>query len=103
MDGLYKVMEEGALWRGASANGVRIAALCSSMTGIFDLCKENSYFFFGPHWINRIWATAVACIVGTVVAMPFDMIRVRLHTMRPLPTGEYPYKGALDCFGKVIF
>jgi hypothetical protein len=57
------------------------------MTGIFDLCKENSYYFFGPHWLNRLWATVVASLVGTLVSMPFDMIRVRLHTMRPLPNG----------------
>ena len=57
------------------------------MTGIFDLCKENSYYFFGPHWLNRLWATAVASLVGTLVSMPFDMVRVRLHTMRPLPNG----------------
>lgn len=87
LDGMYKVMEEGALMRGSIANGCKLAAICSSMTSIFDLCKENSYFFFGPHWINRFWATAVAVTIGTVTSMPFDMIRTRLHTMRPLPTG----------------
>lgn len=102
LDGLYKVCDEGAAMRGATANGCRIAAICSSMTGIYDLCKENSYFFFGPHWINRLWSTAVACLVGTLASMPFDMIRVRLHTMRPLPNGTYPYNGMLDCFQKIF-
>lgn len=87
LDGLYKVAEEGALFRGSIANGLRVAMLCSTMTGIFDLAKENSYYFFGPHWINRLWATIAACLVGTLATMPFDMIRVRLHTMRPLPNG----------------
>lgn len=87
LDGLYKVGEEGALMRGAIPNGLKLAAICSSMTSIFDWCKENSYFYFGPHWINRFWATAIAVSIGTAVSLPFDMIRTRLHTMRPLPNG----------------
>lgn len=72
------------------------------MTCIFDWCKENTYYFFGPHWINRFWATAAAVTVGTVASMPFDMLRVRMHTMRPLPNGVYPYNNALDCLTKVL-
>jgi hypothetical protein len=87
MDGLLKVSEEGALMRGAVANGLRVGALCASMTSIFDFCKENSYFFLGPSWVNRLWATVVAVTLGTVVSMPFDMLRTRMYTMRPLPTG----------------
>jgi Mitochondrial carrier protein len=102
LDGLFKVMEEGALMRGALANGAKLAAICSSMTSIFDWCKENSYYFFGPHWINRFWATAVAVTVGTVTSMPFDMIRTRLHTMRALPTGEMPYTNTFDCLAKIV-
>jgi len=98
LDGLYKVMEEGALFRGALPNGCRIAAIASSMTSIYDWCKENSYFWLGPHFLNRLWASAAAVTVGTLVSMPFDALRVRLHTMRPLPNGIYPYKGMMDCF-----
>jgi hypothetical protein len=65
-------MEEGALMRGAPANALKIAMLCSSMTGIYDYCKESSYYFFGPHWINRLWATATASLIGTLASMPFD-------------------------------
>ena len=102
LDGMYKVMEEGALMRGSLANGLKLAAICSSMTSIFDWCKENSYFFFGPHWINRLWGTAAAVTIGTVASMPFDMVRTRLHTMRPLPNGEMPYKGIIDCIAKIM-
>lgn len=102
LDGLYKVMEERSLFRGSIANGARIAALASSMTSIFDLCKENSYFFFGPHYINRLWSTVVAAGMGTLVSMPFDMIRTRLYTMRPLPNGVMPYNGTLDCLQKIL-
>ena len=72
------------------------------MTGIHDLAKENSYYFFGPSLINRLFATTCAVTVGTLVSMPFDMIRLRLHTMRPLPNGEYPYHHTFDALIKVI-
>jgi solute carrier family 25 oxoglutarate transporter 11 len=72
------------------------------MTSIFDLCKENSYFFFGPHYINRLWSTAVAAGLGTAFAMPFDMIRTRLYTMKPLPNGVMPYNGTMDCMHKIL-
>lgn len=101
LDGLYRTMEEGALMRGSVAGGLKLAMLCSSMTGIYDLCKENSYYFLGPHWLNRLWSSVIACLVGTLTSMPFDMIRTRLHTMRPLPNGVLPYNGTLDCLQKV--
>lgn len=103
LDGFYRTMEEGALMRGAMANALKMGLLCSGMSGLFDLCKENSYYFFGPHWINRIWSTVIAALVGTLATMPFDMIRTRLHTMRPLPNGVMPYHGTLDCLQKVYF
>lgn len=101
MDGLMKATDEGVLMRGSLANMARMAAICSSMTNVYDWCKENSYFFFGPSWINRLWATAVACGVGTAVSMPFDAVRTRLHAMRPLPNGVLPYTSSLDCLHKM--
>lgn len=71
LDGLFKVQEEGVLFRGAGANALRVAMLSATMTGIYDYAKESSYYFFGPHWINRLWATAGACLVGTIASMPF--------------------------------
>ncbi len=102
-DGFQKTAAEGALFRGAGANGVKIGALCCSMSHLYDLCKEQSYFFFGPHWINRFWACAVTTILGTVVSLPFDNIRLRLHTMRPLPDGRMPYNNTMDALGKALF
>lgn len=78
LDGLTRAVDEGVLMRGSIANGFRIAAICGSMTNAYDWCKENSYFWLGPHWINRLWATAVAVALGTAISMPFDTIRVRM-------------------------
>lgn len=77
-DGVLRAAEEGVLLRGAAANGLRIGALCASMTNVYDWCKENSYFFLGPSWINRFWATAAAVSCGTIASLPFDAVRVRM-------------------------
>ena len=102
LDGLFKVMQEGAIMRGAFANGCKLAAICTSMTSINDWCKENAYFWLGPHMINRFFATGVAVTVGTLVSMPFDIVRTRLYTMRPLPNGQLPYKHTFDVFDKML-
>jgi hypothetical protein len=102
-DGILKAVDEGVLMRGSLANGMRIAMLCSSMTNVFDWCKENSYFFLGPSWLNRLWATAAATACGVATSMPFDAVRVRMHTMRPLPNGHMPYHSSWDCFKKMWY
>lgn len=101
-DGLMKVSQEGALFRGALANGLKLGALGCSMSHIFDLAKENSYFFFGPCWINRFWACLAATVIGATVSLPFDMIRLRLHVMKALPDGRMPYTGIVDTLGKIL-
>lgn len=73
-DGLMKANEERALFRGALANGLRIALLCGSMTGLHDWMKENAYYFLGPSHLNRLVATLLAAAVGTIASMPFDTI-----------------------------
>ena len=103
LDGMMRAVDEGVLMRGGIANGGRIAALCASMTNAYDWCKESSYFFIGPSWINRFWATAVAVGLGTATSMPFDTVRVRMHTMRPLPDGTMPYQNSWDCAKKMLF
>ena len=102
VEGLIRVVDEGTWARGSLANGLKLAALCASMTNVYDWCKENSYFFFGPSWINRYWATAAATAVGVTCSLPFDAIRTRMHTMRPLPNGRLPYTSSYDCFIKIF-
>lgn len=102
LHGLTKAADEGVLMRGAPANALKLGALCASMTCVYDWCKENSYFFLGPSWINRFWATATVVAIGTAVSMPFDTIRTRMHTMRPLPAGMLPYDSSYDCFKKML-
>jgi hypothetical protein len=102
LDGLIKVSEEGALFRGALANGLKIAGILGLATGAYDWVKENTYYFFGPITMVRILATTAGVATATALSMPFDTIRNRLHTMRPLPNGKMPYNGTLDCFNKIV-
>lgn len=101
-DGLVKVAQEGALFRGALANGLKLGGMVSVASGTFDWMKENSYYFFGPVSLNRLLATGVGTATAMVLSMPFDTIRTRLHTMRPLPNGVYPYNGTLDAMHKIV-
>ena len=101
-EGLVRVIDEGSFMRGSVANGLKIGALCCSMTNTYDWCKENSYYWFGPSWINRMFATATAVSVGVAASMPFDTIRTRMHNMRPLPDGRLPYTSTWDCFNKIF-
>ena len=100
-DGIVKVAQEGALFRGALANGLKLGGLVSVAAGTYDWMKENMFFFFGPVALNRFVGTAVGCGTALVLSMPFDTVRNRLHTMRPLPNGQYPYNGTIDAFFKI--
>mmetsp|Transcript_9804 Transcript_9804/g.9631 ORF Transcript_9804/g.9631 Transcript_9804/m.9631 type:complete len:264 (+) Transcript_9804:14-805(+) len=95
-EGFMKTAQEGALFRGALANGLRIAGLITGAYALHDWVKENFYYFLGPIMLNRILATLVASGVATVASMPFDTLRMRLYTQRPLPNGKWPYGGLTD-------
>lgn len=99
--GLMKVVDEGVLLRGAAANAMKYGMLCASMTNVYDLIKENTYYFLGPHMLNRLIATAGAVGLGVALSMPFDAIRLRMHLMRPLPNGQLPYTSSWDCSAKM--
>lgn len=103
MQGLMKCVDEGVLLRGAMANGLKYGALCASMTNVYDLIKENTYYFLGPSHINRLVATTGAVALGVACSMPFDTVRLRMHTMRPLPHGELPYTSSYDCALKMLY
>lgn len=90
------------MFRGSVANGLRFAGLTMAATGAYDWMKENTYYFFGPISMVRFVATTAGVTTAFLLSMPFDAIRTRLHTMRPLPNGQYPYTGFADCMGKIL-
>jgi hypothetical protein len=101
-DGLLKCNHEKVLFRGAVATGCAFGALNASMSGIYDYLKEYLYYFFGPpKWLRPLVLIPTAAI-GAAAYLPFDNIKVRLHTMRALPNGQLPYLGVRDGLGKVL-
>lgn len=102
LDGFVKVAEEGALFRGSLAHGLKFAGLVSVGSGCYDWVKENLFYFFGPISALRLIGTAAGVAAAMAVSMPFDAVATRLHTMRPLPNGELPYNNTLDCMGKMM-
>ena len=101
IDGLTKVHLEGSLFRGAVASGLSCGMLLGSMSNFYDFNKEYWYWFFGAtEWLRPIILLPTA-LLGMGLSLPFDNIKVRFHTMTPLPNGEMPYKGVFDCFSSV--
>lgn len=93
LDGLLKVNAEGSLFRGAAANGWSYGMMLASMSYIYDYFKEYMYWIFGPtHWIRPLILLPTVYI-GTCLYLPFDNMKVRFHTMNPLPNGQLPYIG----------
>lgn len=80
---------------------MKLAGLVSVASGTYDWMKENAYYFFGPIWLVRFAATTAGVATAFALSMPFDTIKTRLHTMRPLPNGVMPYKGTMDCLLKI--
>lgn len=103
IDGLTKAHLEGALFRGAVASGLAYGALLGSMSNFYDFNKEYWYWFFGPaDWLRPVILLPTA-LLGMACYLPFDNIKVRFHTMTPLPNGEMPYKSFLHCFTSVEY
>ena len=102
LDGFTKVAEEGALFRGSLAYGLKLVGMVSVGGGVYDWLKENMYYFFGPITLNRFVGTAAGVAAAMAVSMPFDAIATRMHTQRPLPNGKLPYLNSVDCYNKMI-
>jgi hypothetical protein len=102
LDGFIKVAEEGALFRGSFAVGMKLAGMVTVGAGCYDWVKENLYYFFGPITLIRAVGTGAGVTAAMILSMPFDAVATRMHTMRPLPTGELPYKSSLDCMFKIM-
>jgi hypothetical protein len=102
IDGLLKVHAEGALFRGSVASGFALGMMNGGMSNFYDWTKEYLYWIFGPaHWLRPV-LLAPTVYLGVCLYLPFDNIRVRFHTMTPLPNGEMPYSGFLDCIQKIL-
>ena len=102
LNGLTRVHLEGALFRGAVASGIAIGMLHSTMSNVYDFLKEYYYWFVGPSAFLRPFCLAHCTLLGLMFYLPFDNLKVRFHTMTPLPNGEMPYKSLSDAMAIIL-
>lgn len=54
----------------------------------------------GYHVVDQQFGRTGICLVAA--GHPFDLIKVRLQTMKVVPGQEPPYRGAMDCARKIV-
>jgi len=108
------VKEEGVtkLWTGAKVTVIRAMVLSACVLGISSEIKlklittglfgtEGNLMFGGLPLL--FVATLISSFVANVFSNPFDVVKSRVQNQKAdSKTGELPYKGAVDCFSKII-
>jgi len=52
---------------------------------------------------NTLSASMIAGFLGAFLCIPFDFVKTQMQKMKPDPvTGEYPFKGPVDCARQTI-
>ena len=111
-DALIRTTKEegfGTLYKGLAPNILRGMSMNVGMLACYDQAKEtvamllNDPMTNGPSLPTRLGASATAGFTAALFSLPFDLIKSRLMAQKPDPlTGEYPYKGVLDCASKIL-
>ncbi|OQO03917.1 putative mitochondrial 2-oxoglutarate/malate carrier protein [Cryoendolithus antarcticus] len=92
----------GALWSGAYPTIVRAMALNFGQLAFFSEAKSQlKDTSLGPR-AQTLTASAIAGFFASFFSLPFDFVKTRLQKQSKGPDGKLPYKGMIDCFGKVI-
>jgi solute carrier family 25 oxoglutarate transporter 11 len=103
--------EEGvvALYKGLAPNILRGMSMNVGMMACYDQAKEvvasllNDPMTNGPSLPTRLGASATAGFTAALFSLPFDLMKSRLMAQKPDPiSGEYPYRGVLDCAVKIF-
>jgi solute carrier family 25 (mitochondrial oxoglutarate transporter), member 11 len=94
----------GALWTGAYPTVIRAMALNFGQLTFFAESKTQLKERFPnlSESTNRFGASAIAGFFASFFSLPFDFIKTRLQRQSKGPDGKYPYKGFMDCAGKVL-
>jgi len=106
-DALTRIAKQegvGALWSGAMPTVIRAMALNFGQLTFFAESKQQLKQRFPDlsEGTNRFGASAIAGFFASFFSLPFDFIKTRLQKQTKGPDGKLPYKGFLDCAGKVI-
>ncbi|KAK4199755.1 putative 2-oxoglutarate/malate translocator [Triangularia verruculosa] len=91
-----------ALWAGAAPTVVRAMALNFGQLAFFSEAKAQ--LKRRTEWSTNaqtLTASAVAGFFASFFSLPFDFVKTRLQKQSKGPDGKLPYRGMMDCFGKV--
>ena len=107
VDALMRVSrDEGvaALWAGAFPTVVRAMALNLGQLAFFAESKTQLKAHTNLSAQNQTFAASgIAGFFASFLSLPFDFVKTRLQKQQKDPqTGKLPYKGMLDCAGKVF-
>ncbi|BCR92641.1 putative mitochondrial dicarboxylate carrier protein [Aspergillus chevalieri] len=107
LDALARISKSegvGALWAGAFPTVVRAMSLNLGQLAFFSESKAQLAKRTNLSAQNQTFAaSAIAGFFASFLSLPFDFIKTRLQKQQKDPqTGKLPYKGMLDCAGKVI-
>ncbi|KAL9094872.1 MAG: hypothetical protein Q9165_002821 [Trypethelium subeluteriae] len=90
-----------ALWVGCYPTVVRAMALNFGQLAFFSEAKNQlKETSLGPR-TQTLTASAIAGFFASFFSLPFDFVKTRLQRQQKGPDGKLPYKGMMDCFGKV--
>ena len=94
----------GAWFTGAYPTVVRAMALNFGQLTFFAESKTQLKQRFPDlsEGTNRFGASAIAGFFASFFSLPFDFIKTRLQKQSKGPDGKYPYRGFVDCAGKVL-
>lgn len=91
----------GALWSGCYPTVVRAMALNFGQLAFFSEAKSQLKDTTLSPRSQTLAASAVAGFFASFFSLPFDFVKTRLQKQTKAADGSKPYKGMMDCFGKV--
>ncbi|KAI9691185.1 MAG: putative mitochondrial 2-oxoglutarate/malate carrier protein [Bathelium mastoideum] len=104
VDALVRIAKhEGptALWVGCYPTVVRAMALNFGQLAFFSEAKNQLKDTSLAPRAQTLTASAIAGFFASFFSLPFDFVKTRLQRQQKGPDGKLPYKGMMDCFGKV--
>ncbi|KAL2211021.1 mitochondrial brown fat uncoupling protein 1 [Sarocladium strictum] len=92
-----------ALWTGAKPTVIRAMFMNLGQLAFFSESKAQiqRHAPAVPDTAQLLAASSIAAFFGAVLALPFDFVKTRLQQQVPGRYGDLPYRGVIDCIGKV--
>lgn len=102
---LFRIAKEegpSTLLRGAFPNMLKGIGLNVGQMVPYQESKERLKKYFGESYKTEIICSIIGGICGSICALPFHNIKIKLVNMKPDANGVMPYKGVGDCLKKTI-